>query len=175
MSASAATTPPRHVLVRTYNSDEQVEASFGRGFTTLFDRRMILNSDGAEQIVSFVTEANQAVVFRGAGGVFRQTWPRGRQASDTLSQDAAAGTYTHRAAGSGEIAVFRASDGRLVALRDLATGREAQLAYDAQGLPQSLTDSWSGTSWARWRWASATATSSSWSTSGAASRSRFRC
>jgi YD repeat-containing protein len=34
-----------------------------------------------------------------------------------------------------------------VALRDLGTGHEAQFTYDAQGLPLTLTDSWSGTSW----------------------------
>ena len=136
-----------HRLVRTYNSDEQVVAPFGRGWTTLFERRMILNSVGDEQMVSLVTETNEVVGFRGAGGIFRQTWPRAREVDDTLSHDATAGTYTHRPAGSSEVAVFRASDGRLVALRDIATGREAQITYDAQGLPQTIADSWTGVNW----------------------------
>jgi YD repeat-containing protein len=136
-----------HRLVRTYNSDEQVVAPFGRGWTTPFERRMILNTDNDEQLVSLVTASDEVVTFRGTGSTFRQTWPRSDRAPGTLVYDSIAGTYAHRAAGSSEVAVFRASDGRLVALRDLPTGHEAQFTYDAQGLPQTLTDSWSGTSW----------------------------
>lgn len=136
-----------HGLLRTYNSDEQVVALFGRGWTTLFDRRMIVNADGTEQVVSLVSETNQVVTFRGANGQFRQVWPKGRQTVGSLTYAAASGTYVHRPAGSSEAEVFRASDGRLVALRDLATGRVAAFVYGPDGLPQSLTDSWSGTSW----------------------------
>jgi len=137
----------RWTLTRNYNSDEQVRALFGRGWTTLFERRLIVNSDGADKIISIVTETNEVVTFRTVGGTLRQRWPQARSAMGTLSYDAAAGTYTHRAANSTEAAVFRASDGRLILLRDLATGRDAQLTYDAQGLPQSLVDVWSGMSW----------------------------
>jgi len=35
----------------------------------------------------------------------------------------------------------------LIALRDAGTGREAQITHDSAGLPQSLTDSWSGVRW----------------------------
>jgi RHS repeat-associated protein len=136
-----------HRLVRTYNSDEQVVAPFGRGWTTPFERRMILNTDNDEQLVSLVTASDEVVTFRGTGSTFRQTWPTSDRAPGTLVYDSAADTYAHRAAGSSEVAVFRVSDGRLVALRDLATGHEAQFTYDTQGLPQTLTDSWSGTSW----------------------------
>jgi RHS repeat-associated protein len=136
-----------HSLVRTYNSDEQVVALFGRGWTTLFDRRMILNSDGSEQIISIVTETNEVVTFRETSGVFAQSWPTARGAFGTLTYDAISGTYLYRPAGSGEQAVFRASDGRLLALRDLATGHEAQLAYAGSDVPASLTDSWTGVTW----------------------------
>ena len=135
-----------HTLVKTYDSGEQVVGLFGRGWTTLFDRRLILNADGEEQIVSLVTATNEVVTFRGLGGAFRQTWPRSG-IPGTLVRDGAAGTYAYRAAGSAEIAVFRESDGRLIVLRNVETEREAHFAYDAQGFPLSLTDSWSGTSW----------------------------
>ncbi|HEV7765709.1 MAG TPA: DUF6531 domain-containing protein [Thermoanaerobaculia bacterium] len=134
-------------LVRTYNSNEQVAGLFGRGFTTLFDRRMILNSDGSEQLVALVRETNEVVAFRGSGSTFRQTWPTARGAFGTLTYDVATATYRHRAAGSSELSVFRASDGRLIAIHNIPTGREAQFAYDGAGRPQSLTDSWSGIAW----------------------------
>jgi uncharacterized protein RhaS with RHS repeats len=34
-----------------------------------------------------------------------------------------------------------------VALRNIGTGHEAQIAYDANGLPQTITDSWTGVTW----------------------------
>ena len=134
-------------LNRTYNSDEQVVALFGRGWTTLFDRRLIVNPAGSEKSVSIVTENGDVVTFRGSGSAYRQSWPMARRQSASLTYDAAAATYTLRDAGSTDAAVFSATNGRLLVLRDLSSGRDAQVAYNAQGLPQSLTDSWSGVSW----------------------------
>ena len=134
-------------LVRTYNSHEQMGALFGRGWTSLFERRLMVSGGGPSERVSLVTETNEVVTFRATEGVFRQTWPTARAAHGTLERDPVAGTYSHREAGSSEVAVFRASDGRLSSLRDLRNGREAQITYDGQGRPQALTDSWSGTSW----------------------------
>ncbi|MDP9190151.1 MAG: RHS domain-containing protein [Acidobacteriota bacterium] len=130
-------------LTRTYNSDEQVVGRFGRGWTTLFDRRLVMDDDGA---VSLSTGTNEVVTFREVAGVLVQTWPTAAVAG-TLVRNAAAGTYTWRGPVSSEVAVFRESDGRLLVLRDLTSGHEAQIGYDAAGLPQSLTDSWSGVSW----------------------------
>ena len=50
------------MLVRTYDSQEQVAALFGQGWTTLFARRMILDTQGAEKVVSLVTPTNQMVI-----------------------------------------------------------------------------------------------------------------
>jgi len=133
-------------LVRTYDSDEQDEGSFGRGWTTFLDRRLVVDADGAEQIVSIVTARNEVVTFRGAGTSFRQTWPTASTVG-TLRRDPAADTYTHRAAGSTEAAVFRGADGRLLTLRDLSTGREARLVYDSSGQVSSVIDSWTGLTW----------------------------
>jgi RHS repeat-associated protein len=136
-----------HILARTYDSDEQVVALFGRGWATLFDQRLISNTIENEPFVSIVNSSNEVVTFRGTGGSFAQVWPTATAASGALAYDSGAGTYTFRAGGSTEAVRFAASSGRLLALRDLTTGREAQVAYDAGGLPQSLTDSWSGESW----------------------------
>ncbi|HEX8172598.1 MAG TPA: RHS repeat-associated core domain-containing protein [Thermoanaerobaculia bacterium] len=134
-------------LARTYDSDEQVRALFGRGWTSIFERRLIVETSGGDQIVSLVSANNDVATFRGSGGAFRQTWPQARAADATLTYDATAATYTYRGASSPETATFRAGDGALLRLGNIATGRFAQLAYDAQGLPQSVTDSWSGLAW----------------------------
>lgn len=136
-----------HRLVRTYNSDEQVIAPFGRGWTTPFDQRLIVNDDGGEEIVSIVTGTNEVVTFRGGPGAYRQTWPSRRTASGTLSYDSTAQTYAYRVPGSSEVAVFRTSDGRLIELGDRQTGRAATIEYSPEGLPATFTDSWTETEW----------------------------
>jgi hypothetical protein len=133
-----------HGLARTYDSEELAGGLFGRGWTTLFERRLIAHDDGA---ISIVTETNEVVTFRPVLGVFEQTWPRSGHALGTLVYNSSAGTYTYRAPMATEVAVFRASDGRLVTLRDLANAREAGIAYDAQGRPSTFTDAVTGVSW----------------------------
>jgi hypothetical protein len=136
-----------HGLSRTYNSDEQVKALFGRGWTTLFDRRILGDVIAGEHVVSLVSETNDVVTFReNADGSFRQTWPLARSASGTLVYDQASNTYQYRAANSLELAVYRQTDGNLAELRDLRTGRAALFTYGG-GLPQTLTDSWTGVAW----------------------------
>ncbi len=132
-----------HGLTRTYDSDEQLGGLFGRGWTTLFEQRLITHDDGA---ISILSATNEAVTFRPAAGSFRQTWPRS-QSPGTLAHDAAAGTFTYRAPGSTETAIFRAADGRLLTLRDAANAREAVIAYDAQGRPSTFTDAVTGVTW----------------------------
>jgi YD repeat-containing protein len=133
-----------HGLARTYDSEEQAGGLFGRGWTTLFERRLVAHGDGA---ISIVTETNEVVTFRPVLGVFRQTWPRSGRARGTLAHNSAAGTYTYRAPAATEVAIFRASDGRLVTLRDTANAREAAIAYDVQGRPSTFTDAVTGVSW----------------------------
>jgi RHS repeat-associated protein len=130
--------PPvaRRSLVRTYNSEEQVIALFGRGWTSLLDRRLITHTDG----VSITTETNEVVRFRNEGGTWLQIHPTSRRALGRLTRDASAATYSYRPPGATEVAVFRASDGRLIALRDVAASQEAVVVYDGQGRPASLTD-----------------------------------
>ncbi len=70
-----------HGLVRTYDSGEQVGGLFGRGWTSLFESRLIEYPDGA---VSIVTATNEVVTFRPVGGGFRQSWPRAVRTVGTL-------------------------------------------------------------------------------------------
>lgn len=135
-------------LVRTYNSDEQVAGLFGRGWTTVFNRRLTVYSEPAGQRAMLLTETNEAVAFRKtASGPFRQTWPKRQASFSTLTLDIAAGHYVYRGPGASEVSLFRVSDGRLVAIRELGTGREARITYDAAGVPATLSDSWTGLTW----------------------------
>ena len=136
-----------HMLRRTYNSDEQVVALFGRGWTSLFERRVIVTPHAGEYALSVVDETNDVVTFRGSNGQYRQTWPQARTATSELRDGLSAGTFVYRAAGSMELATFRAGDGRLIELRDLRTGHAATITYDGAGRPQSIADSWSGVAW----------------------------
>ncbi|MGN6187012.1 MAG: DUF6531 domain-containing protein, partial [Thermoanaerobaculia bacterium] len=133
-----------HRLIRTYNSDDQIVGLFGRGWTTLFDQRLIADSTGA---VTIASESSGVVTFRNDGTGWRQTWPTAAGAYGTLIYSAGTGTYAYRAAGLSELKIFRASDGKLVELRDLTTGHGAQLSYSANGLPESLTDNWTTATW----------------------------
>lgn len=129
-------------LARSYDSDEGEGGLFGRGWTTMLDRRIMIDPDA----VSVTTESNDVVTFREVGGVFRQTWPTSRM-SGTLTRDVAAGTYTYRAPESAVVAVFRASDGRLVTMRNLSAAGEAVVAYDGQGRPTTFTDTTTEVTW----------------------------
>ncbi|MGH9140021.1 MAG: hypothetical protein ACRD2I_02635, partial [Vicinamibacterales bacterium] len=98
--------------------------------------------------MSMLTPNNGIVTFKStAGEPFLQTWPTANRAAGTLAFDGAAGTFAYRPPGAQEASVFRSSDGRLIALRNVATGHEAQVSYTAAGLPQTFTDSWTGTTW----------------------------
>jgi RHS repeat-associated protein len=133
-----------HGLMRTYDSEEQAGGIFGRGWTSVFERRLIVHTDGA---ISIVTATNDAVTFRQEGAAYRQTWPQAVRSLGTLTFDAGTTTYTYRAPGATEVAVFRASDGHLVTLRDKASAREAVLSYDAQGRPATFTDAVTEVTW----------------------------
>jgi RHS repeat-associated protein len=129
-------------LTRTYNSDEQVVGLFGRGWTTFFEQRLVADAN----TVSIASPTGDITTFSRTGSVFVQTWPLARAAADVLTYDGAAGTYAHRRTGSTRMTIF-GSDGRLVAIRDSSNGRQATVTRDATGLPQALTDSWSGVAW----------------------------
>lgn len=130
-------------LARSYDSDEQTGGLFGRGWTTLFDRRVIVDND----TVLVTTESNEVVAFREVPGGFQQTWPSNQRGSGTLVYDAGAGTYTYRASGSTVETVFRASDGRVVTLRNRVAAGEAVIAYDALGQPATFTDTATAVTW----------------------------
>jgi RHS repeat-associated protein len=130
-------------LSRAYDSDEMLGGLFGRGWTSLFERRVM----GSQSNPSIVTAKNEIVTFKLVNTQYVQAWPLARRNHGLLSYNATTGLYTHREAGSNEEAVFSAATHRLQKLRDIVTGREANFTYDANGLIQTVTDSWTGLAW----------------------------
>ncbi|HET8796918.1 MAG TPA: DUF6531 domain-containing protein, partial [Thermoanaerobaculia bacterium] len=134
-------------LRRTYDSNHQARGAFGRGWTSAFDSRLSTTISGGTELAYFTGTSNEAAIFRKTGGTFVQQWPSGVRAVGTLQLDAASGLYLHRAAGARTVSLFRASDGRFAGWRELGTGREARITYNASGLPLAVTDSWTELTW----------------------------
>jgi RHS repeat-associated protein len=132
-----------HMMTRTYNSDEQIVAMFGRGWTTLFDRRIVAQSNG----VAVTTATGGVVHFANTGNGFVQTWPTARRELDRLVYDSGTGEYRYRPAGSTEVTTFRGSDGRIESIRDLAHPGGATMTYDTAGRPAAFTDDVTGIAW----------------------------
>jgi YD repeat-containing protein len=134
-------------LQRTYQSRNPAAGAFGTGWTTIMDARAIATggTDGRDGV--FLTlEDGRRVMFRRSGGVYAQTYPADSSTAGTLSFDAGRNGFLHRDAGSILSRIFRASDGRLVALVDVR-GDEVVLTYDGNGKATSVADE-AG----RWSW-----------------------
>ncbi|HEY0140930.1 MAG TPA: RHS repeat-associated core domain-containing protein [Thermoanaerobaculia bacterium] len=137
-------------LSRVYDSREQVVGRFGRGWTSLFESAIAVNTTvNGPTIVSILLPDNDAYVFeqRADATTFGQRWPR-EAAQGSLQYDAAAGTYAFRAANTDREFVYSASTSRLVAIRDLVSERAMNLTYDSSGRPTAVADSWGAWSWA---------------------------
>lgn len=130
-------------LARTYNSDEQVVGLFGRGWISMFERRLMVDGD----VVIIVTDDNQVVMFRSVSGGYLQVWPKARRELGTLLYNSSTGTYYYRAAGATEVSAFQGSTGRLLSVRDDARAVNIVVGYDAAGIPSSLTDAVSEVQW----------------------------
>lgn len=129
-------------LPRIYDSVNRLQGLFGTGWTSPFDARIRTYAGaGSRTDVLVTTETNDRYVFRSFGGFYRQVWPSGRNFASTLTLDSAAGTFTYREEGSALQRVFRASDGRLIALRPLSRLFEVRIEYDAAGNPTRVSDS----------------------------------
>ncbi|HWW61218.1 MAG TPA: DUF6531 domain-containing protein, partial [Thermoanaerobaculia bacterium] len=134
-------------LSRTYDSHHQMRGVFGRGWTTLFDQRMVVTQRPEGELVYFTTETNDAVVFALEGGAYVQRWPTSTNGTGTLVKDISGGVYIYRAPNAATQSLFRISDGRFAGWRQLATARSLTVAYDGNGLPLNVTDSWTGVKW----------------------------
>lgn len=128
-------------LSRTYDSQLPTIGAFGRGWASLFDAKLRSwgDTDGRE-IVSIRLESDDRAIFARQAGLYMQIYPTGAPTSGTLRYDAASATFVHRDAGSTMARIFRASDGRLVALRSLAEQYEVRITY-TNNKPARVEDS----------------------------------
>ncbi len=131
-------------LRRTYDSRRTV-GTFGRGWTSIFDARLVANGmrDVFDRVDVFTENAERFLFVREAGS-YRQIWPVPDRARGSLVLEPS-GDILHREAGSSMVRVFRG--GKLVALRNAGTGHEVAIAYDANGRPTTVADSWGSWSW----------------------------
>jgi RHS repeat-associated protein len=134
-------------LHRTYQSRNLTSGAFGSGWTTIMDARATAlgGTDGRDGVFLILEDGRRAM-FRRSGGVYVQTYPEDSTAAGTVVFDAVRNGFVHRDSGSPLSRVFRASDGRLVALVD-SQGDETILTYDSNGKAMSVADQ-AG----RWSW-----------------------
>jgi RHS repeat-associated protein len=133
-------------LQRTYDSQDPTELRFGRGWSSIFDAflRSYGGSDGRETVLIH-TAGGERYLFRRTAGVYGQAYPAGERVNGILTYDGASATFIHREGAGAVQRIYRASDGRLVGIREIAGVREGSIAYTAAGLPQrvaSANDAW---------------------------------
>jgi YD repeat-containing protein len=135
-------------LTRTYDSQQTMSKLFGVGWTTLFEQRLLIDAmSGQETLAHFTTADNGSVIFAQSGSSYVQRWPTDTSAPGTLSYDSQSGLYLYRAPNSRRVQCFRASDGRLVSIRELGSAHSLDVTWDNDGLPIAATDSWTGVAW----------------------------
>jgi RHS repeat-associated protein len=144
---------PAPLTTRTYNSLNAEEGVFGVGWSSVFDARAELSVAAGKSavtaakstvidVVRVTTEDNRTYIFQAeAGADFIQWWPEGGQRNRLF---AAGSGYVLELVGDPYRRTYRASDGRLTALSEIATGRVFTIDY-ASGVPSQVIDSWRGT------------------------------
>ncbi len=138
----------RLTFARTYDSHHRFRGSLGRGWWSMFDRRLTVTPSSTGETIALTTDNNESVVFvRDAASSYTQYWPRNTRSLGTLVKDSSAQVFRYRGDHGTSEHLFRISDGRYVGQRDLGTDRQMTIAYDSNGLPSSVTDSWTGLTW----------------------------
>ncbi|HJQ38933.1 MAG TPA: RHS repeat-associated core domain-containing protein [Thermoanaerobaculia bacterium] len=133
-------------LTRSYDSHQRIRGLFGFGWTSMFDDRLFVQGEAGADIIS-LTGGNGSAMFLRRGNVYTQLWPKGEPATGTLSLESATALYVHRPAGASVARLYRSTDGRFAGYRQLGTGHEMRIEYDASGLPQSVRDNWTEVTW----------------------------
>jgi len=150
---------PVQVAGRTYDSLNTQDGFFGAGWTSLFDvtatestatsgysqpSKAIVNAKSSTiDQVTVRTEDNRWFVFSPVdGGGYFQSWPEGGAPSQ-LQFDGS--DYSLELNGSPYRRIYRGSDGKLIKLTDIASGRDFTIVYNqTTGAPTEVIDSWRG-------------------------------
>ncbi|MFY1672501.1 LamG-like jellyroll fold domain-containing protein [Plantactinospora sp. WMMB334] len=122
LDASVTTVGPDLRVVRTYNSlDPRRDLSFGAGWVTVYDMRLVPDDDGSGNVVVTYPDGQQVRFGRNPDGTFAA--PQGRAASLVLSGS----TYT--LADRAGMSYQFSGTGRLTRISD-AAARAVVLSYD---------------------------------------------
>ncbi|MCD4747729.1 MAG: DUF6531 domain-containing protein, partial [Thermoanaerobaculales bacterium] len=134
------------LAVRTYDSAEALENDsagvFGRGWHSVFDAS--LTEDVSGTTIHIRTEANRQVEFVQIDGVYVQTRPSGSSRLGKLSLEG--NIFRYRPAGESLVRLYNAG-GALSGFEDIETGRSWTVDYGPDGLPTTISDSWSDGQW----------------------------
>jgi hypothetical protein len=134
-------------LRRVYDSRGGVGV-FGKGWTSIFDARATMNggTDGRDTVY-IAADDGERYVFERTGGTYTQRYPAGQRYPTTLIYDTSRSVFIHRNGTSSLVRVYRASDGRLVGIRQAAHPYETIITYDANGKPASLQEAHGAWAW----------------------------
>src|SRR5204863_4929646 len=125
---------------RHYDSQAKNIGTFGAGWTTLFESFARLTVDDFQyRHLNVVTEDRQQYVFREVAGAFVQISPAATQNQAHVFA-AADGTWVFTDPQEKVQRIF-SGDGRLIAYREIATGREISISWN-DNLPAAVTDSY---------------------------------
>jgi RHS repeat-associated protein len=127
-------------LSQAYDSDNPTQGLFGVGWTSLLDSSLTTHGSGSDQVVVITTESHMPYMFYLVGSQYTQLWPKGRNASATLSGNSSAG-WAFREAGSQTVRSFSGA-GRLLKITSLRERRDLTISYDGNSLPTRIDDSW---------------------------------
>jgi len=133
-------------LTRIYDTYHRFRSYFGRGWWSFLDARLTVLTSSLGDRIAMTTDSGDAVVFLSKNGLYTQLAPLA-SIPGSLKYESTAAQYVYRPSGRGTALLYRASDGRFVGFRDVATGREMQVSWNGAGLPAAVTDSWTGLTW----------------------------
>ncbi|HEY4025221.1 MAG TPA: polymorphic toxin-type HINT domain-containing protein [Candidatus Dormibacteraeota bacterium] len=153
IDAPVTTVGPDLTVVRTYNSlDPRRDSSFGAGWTTRYDVRLVPDNDGSGNVVVAYPDGQRVRFGRNPDGTYAA--PRGRVAALTLDSSSSTWTLadkagtTYRFASSGLLTRIADASGRAVVLTyDTSNGRlaRAQVSNSQSNTAgRSLTFTWTG-------------------------------
>jgi RHS repeat-associated protein len=130
---------PGYTLRRVYDSRSNVVGFFGARWFSPFDAKLkILDDFDGVRFVTITAPDRSWMVFRRRNGIYQQIGP-GR-AQDASLVELTDGNWRQTLAGGREAREFNAG-GKLVAIRDVRTGRETRFVWNA-ALPIRIDDSW---------------------------------
>ncbi|MBV8520263.1 MAG: RHS repeat protein [Acidobacteria bacterium] len=124
-------------FTRAYDSANETTGRFGNGWTSLFDTGMVRATVAVDTVVVRL-ENNVQTVFEKQGSVWIQSWPKGAEMLDELT-DETGGGWRYRQSNSS--LAYHFSGGRLVRLVDERSNHAVVITWDdVTGQPLSIAD-----------------------------------